>query len=376
MLSALRRPLHSALRTRLYATATTQATGSSPRSAPPGTAARRDAQNNINAGAQKQDEEETIDARDWRWKDKPESAAFYSLNSGYYDQLESLQRAVHSTRRALTALELLPLPDFARASLPTLTPYWRSRRDMSELFDNPLSTRNYADLIKLLRQLQSYYNIAKTAGHLQFANGLADVLHIYEHSNKDQILARGTRKLARFDKYGRTYSVGRRKTSSARVWIIPKLKADEASLADKDAGRAAPETVDHGLPMTDVIINGRPLRETFVQAAERERVLRPLRLAGVLGAYNIFAISRGGGTSGQAGAVMQAVAKGLAEHEPEMRETLRKGEYCPAPVDNGLILMLDCSQASSSRPAYGRAQEARSAQGSQEGTSPDFLLSS
>ncbi|VDB89220.1 unnamed protein product [Peniophora sp. CBMAI 1063] len=327
MLSALRRPVQAALRTRLYATATTQSTGSSQRFAPPGTSPRNSGQNSSNARPPRQDEEEDgIDARDWRWKDKPESSAFYSLNSGYYDQLESLQRAVHSTRRALTALELLPLPDFARASLPTLTPYWRSRRDMSELFDNPLSTRNYADLIKLLRQLQSYYNIANTAGHVQFANGLADVLRIYEHSDKDKILARGTRKLARFDKYGRTYSVGRRKTSSARVWIIPKLKADEASLADKDAGRTAPENIDHGLPTTEVIVNGRPLRETFVQAAERERVLRPLRLAGVLGAYNIFAISRGGGTSGQASAVMQAVAKGLAEHEPEMRETLRKAK--------------------------------------------------
>lgn len=55
-------------------------------------------------------------------------------------------------------------------------------------------------------------------------------------------------------------------------------------------------------------------------------MIRPLKVAGVLGAFNVFAIARGGGTTGQSGAVSQGIAKAIAAHVPDMQQVLRKGE--------------------------------------------------
>lgn len=72
---------------------------------------------------------------------------------------------------------------------------------------------------------------------------------------------------------------------------------------------------------TDCVIYGSPLN------ADRERVIRPLQLAGLLGAFNVFALVRGGGTSGQSGAVSLGIARALAAHEPDTQNILRKGSY-------------------------------------------------
>lgn len=49
-------------------------------------------------------------------------------------------------------------------------------------------------------------------------------------------------------------------------------------------------------------------------------------MAGLLGAYNVFVIVRGGGPSGQSGAISLGLAKGLVAHEPDVEDILRKGE--------------------------------------------------
>ena len=68
------------------------------------------------------------------------------------------------------------------------------------------------------------------------------------------------------------------------------------------------------------------LRHASTVNADRERVVRPLQLAGLLGAFNVFALVRGGGTSGQSGAVSLGLARGLAAHVPDIENILRKGE--------------------------------------------------
>jgi small subunit ribosomal protein S9 len=60
---------------------------------------------------------------------------------------------------------------------------------------------------------------------------------------------------------------------------------------------------------------------------DRDRVVRPLKVAGLLGAFNIFAIARGGGTTGQSGAVSVALARGLTAHAPDVEKILRKGSF-------------------------------------------------
>lgn len=168
------------------------------------------------------------------------------------------------------------------------------------------------------------------------------------------------------DEYGRAYAIGRRKTSSARVWIVPTqaqrsvqsalnqlqaaqthlnaAKAREAKLAEKgtdEEQRAAEIAVEKaheaveelaetfaqlrdstGPPSSEVLVNHLPLPQFFGHVDDREKVLRPLRLTGLLGAYNVFALVRGGGTTGQKDAVALGIARALQIMRPESREVL------------------------------------------------------
>ncbi|KAI0031740.1 ribosomal protein S9/S16-domain-containing protein [Vararia minispora EC-137] len=275
---------------------------------------------------------------DPKTKAKPGSASFYTQRVEYNDQLLQLQNASNSARKVLKELELFPLPKHALDSLPPLHSYWRSRRDMAaDLFDKTLNTRQYKKVVRVLSRLNEYQTIARAAGCDQLADSVSDVIRLYERPGKHTILGHGSRGLARFDRFGRTYSVGRRKTSSARVWMIPVLHEDTETVRDAAAERAALEAQLFkgeepqikelpSPPTTTILVNGRPMRDIFPSVLDRERIVRPLKIAGVLGAYNVFALVRGGGTTGQSGAVAQAIAKGLATHEPEMKTTLKKAK--------------------------------------------------
>jgi small subunit ribosomal protein S9 len=73
-----------------------------------------------------------------------------------------------------------------------------------------------------------------------------------------------------------------------------------------------------------VTINGRPFDVYFPTAAQRMVVSEPLRVAEVAEAYDIEASIHGGGVTGQAGALRMAIARSLAELDPEKRVTLKK----------------------------------------------------
>ncbi|MDQ3986427.1 MAG: 30S ribosomal protein S9 [Actinomycetota bacterium] len=71
-------------------------------------------------------------------------------------------------------------------------------------------------------------------------------------------------------------------------------------------------------------INNRPLEEYFASTMHRMLASEPLRIARLEGQYDVVAKVTGGGVSGQAGALRQALAKALAEMDPELRTTLKK----------------------------------------------------
>ena len=73
-----------------------------------------------------------------------------------------------------------------------------------------------------------------------------------------------------------------------------------------------------------VSINGRPFEIYFPTAAQRMVVSEPLRVAEVAEAYDIEASIHGGGVTGQAGALRMAIARSLAEIDPEKRVILKK----------------------------------------------------
>ena len=71
-------------------------------------------------------------------------------------------------------------------------------------------------------------------------------------------------------------------------------------------------------------INGRTLEEYFPRSAHRVTVTTPLKIAGVEGKFDIRARLRGGGPSGQAGALRHGIARALVEADPNLRTVLKR----------------------------------------------------
>jgi len=200
---------------------------------------------------------------------------------------------------------------------------------MAKDFQDKLTTTRYRRVTKLLNQLNDYHRISETAGHLTLASGIRNIIELFESGNKAAMLARGKRKKVVLDDYGRSYTVGKRKTSSARVWMIPIQESTEQLSADSPEALLGLDNVVPRKPAVTpatVLVNNISLNEYFPIPADRERVTRPLKVAGALGAYNIFALVRGGGTTGQSDALGHGIAKGLVAHNPELETFFRRSK--------------------------------------------------
>ena len=102
---------------------------------------------------------------------------------------------------------------------------------------------------------------------------------------------------SKVDSLGRTYGTGRRKESVARVWLKP--------------GKG------------QIMVNGRNMAEYFSRSVLQTLVLQPFTLANRLGRYDVFCTIRGGGLSGQAGALRHGISRALVDYEPELRSVLK-----------------------------------------------------
>ncbi|MCB0345132.1 MAG: 30S ribosomal protein S9 [Bdellovibrionales bacterium] len=102
-----------------------------------------------------------------------------------------------------------------------------------------------------------------------------------------------------------TYATGRRKSSSARVYLSP---AEEGS-------------------DTTFVVNKRVFEEYFPNKMTQKVICQPLDVAERLKTYNIKATVRGGGPSGQAGAIRLGISRALIDAEPELRGVLKKSGF-------------------------------------------------
>jgi small subunit ribosomal protein S9 len=73
-----------------------------------------------------------------------------------------------------------------------------------------------------------------------------------------------------------------------------------------------------------ITINGREASEYLRRLALERLVQQPLRLLGLEGQYDVKATVRGGGISGQAGAIRHGIARALLQVNPEFRLTLKQ----------------------------------------------------
>ncbi len=105
----------------------------------------------------------------------------------------------------------------------------------------------------------------------------------------------------KIDAKGRSYATGKRKDAVARVWIKP------------GAGK--------------VTVNGRDQETYFARPVLRLIVNQPFQVTDREGQFDVDATVKGGGLSGQAGAVKHGISKALNLYEPDLRGTLKKAGF-------------------------------------------------
>ena len=126
------------------------------------------------------------------------------------------------------------------------------------------------------------------------------------------------------DKHGRAYATGRRKDAVARVWLKP------------GSGK--------------IEINGRDQTIYFARPTLRLVINQPFGVTEREGQYDVVATVKGGGLSGQAGAVKHGIAQALSRYEPALRTAVKREGFLtrdPRVVE---------------RKKYGRAKARRSFQ--------------
>ena len=105
----------------------------------------------------------------------------------------------------------------------------------------------------------------------------------------------------KIDNLGRSYATGRRKDAAARVWV------------KRGTGQMK--------------INGKDVSEYFARPVLQMILAQPFETAERVGAFDVVATVRGGGLSGQAGAVRHGISRALTLFEPGLRPVLKAGGF-------------------------------------------------
>ena len=126
------------------------------------------------------------------------------------------------------------------------------------------------------------------------------------------------------DKHGRAYATGRRKDAVARVWLVP------------GTGK--------------ITVNGRDQSTYFARPTLRLVINQPFDVAERRDQYDVVCTVKGGGLSGQAGAVKHGIAQALSRYEPVLRTAVKRAGF------------LTRDSRAVERKKYGRAKARRSFQ--------------
>jgi small subunit ribosomal protein S9 len=97
------------------------------------------------------------------------------------------------------------------------------------------------------------------------------------------------------------YGTGKRKTSIARVWLKPGAGV--------------------------ITVNNKTLEDYFGRETSKMVIRQPLELTENVGKFDIYVTVKGGGDSGQAGAIKHGITKALLEFDAELRGTLKKAGF-------------------------------------------------
>ncbi|KAL9094195.1 MAG: hypothetical protein Q9165_003610 [Trypethelium subeluteriae] len=207
----------------------------------------------------------------------PASPSYFTAKPEFTDSLLKLQAL-------LRKYEALPV--LAPGNAPRVA--WKTHAQFMLTSTEPVRVARYSRILKVLHRLNYIHPSL-------MPEEVAEAMQVYKRDVNpyDKI-----KQPVIIDQFGRARGMGRRKTSSAVAWVV-----------EGDG---------------EVMVNGKSLSQAFGRIHDRESAIWPLKVTERVDRYNIWALVKGGGTTGQAEALTLAVANGLMVHEPDLKPTLRR----------------------------------------------------
>ena len=184
--------------------------------------------------------------------------------------------------------------------------------------------KSLSDLGALTGQEPETPAVAETAETPAAETATAEATETVEAPAPVVIQAETPLREQQLDKYGRAYATGRRKDAVARVWLKP------------GSGK--------------IEVNGRDQSIYFARPTLRLVINQPFDVTERVGQYDVVATVKGGGLSGQAGAVKHGIAQALSRYEQALRTAVKREGFLTR--DSRVV----------ERKKYGRAKARRSFQ--------------
>lgn len=210
----------------------------------------------------------------------PDSPSYFSARPSFTDNLLSLETLL----RRYSAL-----PVVGPGQAPRIA--WRSLAEYRNIIGEKVKSSKYHRIVELLQRLNQVHPSLMPREVKEAMELYKRDINPYNNVIKPRLI----------DPLGRSLGVGRRKTSTARAWVV------------EGTG--------------EVLVNGKTLVEAFGRVHDRESAIWALKASERIDKYNVWAVVRGGGTTGQAEALTLAVGNALLAHEPALKPALRRGTW-------------------------------------------------
>ncbi|KUJ20217.1 uncharacterized protein LY89DRAFT_716637 [Mollisia scopiformis] len=207
----------------------------------------------------------------------PNSASYFTAQPIFTDDLLKLQNIL----KRYANLPVLKPGDAPRVA-------WRSLADYRNLVGETVKAAKYSKIVEVLHRLN----------HIHPSLMPQEVQEALNEYKRDVNPYQNQAKLGHVNTLGKALGVGRRKSSSARAWVVDGTG--------------------------EVLVNGKTLTEAFGRIHDRESAIWALKCTNRVDKYNVWALVSGGGTTGQAEALTLAVGKALLAHEPALKPALRR----------------------------------------------------
>ena len=209
----------------------------------------------------------------------PVSPSYFTAKPEFTDNLLDL-------RALLRKYQTLPI--VAPGQAPRVA--WKTIPQYRLMVGENVRASKYHKIVEVLHRLNQIYPSL-------VPQPLKDAIEPYK---RDVNPYANVRKPGTIDADGRAYGVGRRKSSSAKVFLV------------QGGG--------------EVLVNGKSINSVFGRVHDRESALWALKATGRIDKYNVWALATGGGSTGQAEAITLGLANALMVHEPMLKPALRRGK--------------------------------------------------